>query len=100
MVMQHPPGEAGALTRFYAFLALAVAATVAPAVAYLNRRFAADGGKSHRWRWVRQSLWCGLCLASWAWLQSQRAFNLAYAVFIAIVLLALELLFLRLTSKT
>jgi len=99
VIQNHPPSEAGALTRFYALLALAVSATLAPAVAYLDRRFSAGGGRRHRWRFVRQSLWCGLCLASWAWLQSVREFNLAYAVLIAIVFLAVELLFIRLTSK-
>jgi hypothetical protein len=99
LIQSHPPGEAGALVRFYAFLALAISATLGPAVAYLNRRFAANGGRRHPWRWARQSVWCGLCLASWAWLQSLRAFSPAYAVTIAIGFVIVELLFVKLTSK-
>ena len=99
IIQKHPPGEPGALTLFYGVLALALSATVAPLMAYLNRRFAADAYRRDRWRFARQSAWCGLCLTSWAWLQMQRAFSAAYAVLIAIVFVAVELLFLRLKSK-
>jgi len=99
VIQKHPPAEPGALPRFYALLALALSATIAPLIAYLNRRFGAEAGRRHRWRFIRQSVWCGLCLASWAWLQMQRAFSAAYAVLIAIVFVAVELLFLRLKSK-
>jgi hypothetical protein len=99
VIQNHPPAEAGALMRFYAYLALALSATVAPLVAYLNRRFSADASRRNRLRFVRQSVWCGLCLTSWAWLQMQRAFNLAFALLIAIVFVAVELLFVRLKTK-
>lgn len=91
------PGEEGVLPLFYGLLALAVAGTLAPAAAYLNRRFLSPQAfREYRWRPLRQSAWCGLCLASWAWLQQHRAFHFAYAILIAIVFVALELLCQRL----
>jgi len=95
---QHPDGEA--LTRFYGFLALAVAGTLAPGIAYLNRRFlSGDVFRQYRWRPLRQAAWCGLCLASWAWLQQHREFRFIYAIFIALVFVALELLCQRLFRR-
>jgi len=92
-VVKHLPGEAGMLPRFYGFLALAVAGTLAPGIAYLNRRFlSGDAFHRYRWRPLRQAVWCGLCLASWAWLQQYREFKFIYAIFIALVFVALELL--------
>ena len=92
---QHPEGEA--LPRFYGLLALAVAGTLAPAIAYLNRRFLSlEAFRHYRWRPLRQAAWCGLCLASWAWLQEHDEFKFIYAILIALVFVALELLCQRL----
>jgi len=96
-VTKHLPADDGSVARFYGFLAPAIAGTLAPAIAYLNRRFlSAEAFRHYRWRPIRQAAWCGLCLASWAWLQQHREFTFIYAIFIALVFVALELLCQRL----
>jgi hypothetical protein len=51
-------------------------------------------------RFFRHSAWGGLCLSSWAWLQTHRAFNLAFAVVIALIFVAIEVLIVRLRSES
>ena len=58
-----------------ALLFLAVSATLAPAVSYLNRRFAPAATAADPWRFFRQSAWGGLCVTICAWLQMPRSFN-------------------------
>ena len=93
------PGEPGALALFYAVLFLALTTTLAPLFLFLNRRFAPEAYARDPWRLLRHSSWGGLCLASWAWLQMERTFNLAFALVIALIFVAIELLILRLRSE-
>lgn len=93
-----PPEEQGALPLFYALLFLALTGTLAPVIAYLNRRFAPKVYERHPWRTLRQSVWAGLCLTSWAWLQMQREFNLAFALIIALIFVAIEMLIVKLRT--
>lgn len=94
------PDDPGALTMFYTLLFLALAATLLPLVSYLNRRFAPESSKRSPWRAVRHSVWCGLCLTSWAWLQMQRALNVAFALIIAMIFVAIEVLIVRLKARS
>ncbi|MGD2207060.1 MAG: hypothetical protein PVH17_09795 [Anaerolineae bacterium] len=90
------PDHAGGRTFFFALLFVALTATLAPAVAYLNRRFVPEAVERDPWRFLRHSAWGGLCLTSWAWLQTLRAFNLAFAFIIALIFIAIEVLIVRL----
>lgn len=92
------PEEQGALPRFFALLFLALTGTLAPVIAYLNRRFAPDVYEHHPWRALRQSVWAGFCATSWAWLQMQREFNPAFALIIALIFVAIEFLIVKLRS--
>ena len=94
------PDQPGALTFFFALLFVALTATLAPAAAYLNRRFAPEAVERDPWRFLRHSAWAALCLASWAWLQTLRAFNLAFAVIIALIFVAIEVLIVRMRGES
>jgi hypothetical protein len=94
------PNQPGAMTFFFALLFLALTATLAPPAAYLNRRFAPDAVTSDPWRFLRHSAWGGVCLSSWAWLQMLRAFNLAFALIIALIFIAIEVLIVRLRRES
>jgi hypothetical protein len=94
------PEQPGIEAFFFALLFLALTATLAPAVAYLNRRFAPEAIKRDRLRFLRQSAWGGLCLSSWAWLQTHRAFNFGFALVIALIFIAIEVLIVRLRGET
>jgi hypothetical protein len=50
-------------------------------------------------RFLRHSAWGGLVLSSWVWLQTHRAFNLGFAVVIALMFLAVEVLIARMRSE-
>jgi hypothetical protein len=93
------PDQAGAQLFFFSLLFLALTATLAPPAAYLNRRFAPEAVEWDRLRFLRHSAWGGLCLSSWVWLQTHRAFNLAFAVIIALIFVAIEVLIIRLRSE-
>jgi hypothetical protein len=90
------PDEPGALSLFLALLFLAVTGTLGPPAAYLNRRLAPGPTARDPWRFLRHSAWAGLCLVACAWLQAQRALNLGYALVIALILVAVEVLIVRL----
>jgi hypothetical protein len=94
------PEQPGALSFFFALLFLALTATLAPALAYLNRRFAPEAVERDPWRFLRHSAWAALCLTSWAWLQSHRAFNLAFALIVALIFVGIELLIVRLKGES
>ncbi len=94
------PDQPGAMTFFFALLFLALTATLAPAAAYLNRRFAPEATARDPWRFLRHSAWAGICISSWAWLQTLRAFNVAFALIIALIFVALEVLIARLKGET
>jgi hypothetical protein len=100
LTRQVGPDQPGAQTFFYALLFLALTATLAPAIAYLNRRLAPEAVKRDPWRFLRHSAWAALCLASWAWLQTLRAFNLAFALVTALIFVGIELLIVRLKGET
>lgn len=94
------PDQPGAQPFFFALLFLAVTATLAPPAAYLNRRFAPRMVERDPLRFLRHSAWGGLCLSSWVWLQTHRAFNLAFALVIALMFIALEVLVVRMRSES
>lgn len=93
------PDEPGALIFFFALLVLALTGTLALPITYLNRRFAPEAYVRDPWRVFRHSVFAALCLASWAWLQMLRAFNLAFALVIALILIAIEVLIVRLRGE-
>jgi len=93
------PGEPGALALFLALLFLAVTSTLAPAVAYLNRRLAPGPTARDPWRFLRHSAWASVCLVAYAWLQVHRALNVGYALVIPLILVAVEVLIVRLRGE-
>ncbi len=80
---------------FFALLQIAVTGTVLPFVRYLNLRFTPlslelpPGGVL-----VRQSVWVGLFVMTCAWLQIPRVLTPAYAFFLGLAFLVIEM-FLR-----
>jgi hypothetical protein len=93
------PDQPGALSLFFALLFLAVTATVAPAAAALNRRLAPEANARDPWRFLRHGAWTAVCVDIWAWLQIHRALNLGYAIVIALIFVAIEVLIVRLRSE-
>ena len=94
-----PPDQPGALTLFYGLLFLAVTATLMPAAAFLNRRFGPEVSARDPAGFVRHSAWAGICVASWAWLQMHRSFNLGFALITVLIFIAVEVLIARLRSQ-
>lgn len=90
--------QPGATSFFFALLFLAVTATLIPPAAFLNRRFAPNAVAQEPYRFIRHSGWGGICVAVWAWLQTQRAFNLGFALLTVLIFIALEFLIARLKS--
>ena len=90
------PEQPGALSFFYALLFLATTAILIPPATFLNRRFAPEVAAQDPWRSFRHSAWGGICVASWAWLQMHRAFNLGFALITILIFVALEFLIARL----
>jgi hypothetical protein len=88
--------QPGAQPFFFALLFLAVTATLIPPAAFLNRRFAPDAVDQDPYRFIRHSAWGGICVAVWAWLQMQRAFNLGFALLTVLIFIAVEFLIARL----
>jgi uncharacterized membrane protein len=93
------PADSGATSLFFVLLFVALTATLAPAAAYLNRRFAPDAVRRDPWRFLRHSIWAGLCLTAWAWLQLRRVFSPGFALVIPLIFVALELLIVRLRAE-
>lgn len=90
----------GAQPFFFALLFAAVTATLVPPAAFLNRRFAPDAVARDPYRFIRHSAWGGICVATWAWLQTQRAFNLGFALLTVLIFIAVEFLIARLRSDS
>jgi hypothetical protein len=90
------PDEAGARFFFFALLFLALIGTLTPPITYLNRRFAPETYSRDPWRVFRHSIWTALCLVSWAWLQMLRTLSVAFALVIAMIFVAIEVLIVRL----
>ena len=90
------PDQPEALTFFFSLLFLAVTATLIPAFAYLNHRFAPEAGARDRLRFLRHSAWGGICVVTWAWLQIHRAFNPGFAFLTILIFIAIEFLITRL----
>lgn len=93
------PEQSGALPFFFALLFLTMTATLAPAMAYLNRRIAPQTATRDPWRFFRHSAWGGLCITAWAWLQMHRALNVGFAVIILMIFIAIEVLISRLRTE-
>lgn len=89
------PDQPEALTFFFSILFLAVTATLIPAFAYLNHRFAPGAAEQDRLRFLRHSAWGGICVVTWAWLQMHRAFNLGFAFIIALIFISIEFFVVR-----
>jgi hypothetical protein len=92
--------EPGAQPFFFALLFLAVTATLVPPSAFLNRRFAPDAVAQDPYRFIRHSAWGGICVASWAWLLAQGAFNLGFALLTVLIFIAIEFLITWLRSDS
>jgi hypothetical protein len=90
------PDQPGMLVFFFCLLFLAVTATLIPAFAYLNRRFAPEAGARDRLRFLRHSAWGGICVVIWAWLQIHRVFELGFAFLTILIFIAIEFLITRL----
>ena len=93
------PEEPGALSLFLALLFLAVTGTLAPAVAYLNRRLAPEATARDPWRFLRHSAWASVCLVAYAWLKAHDTLNVGYALIIPFILVAVEVLIVRLRGE-
>ncbi len=89
------PEQPGALPFFFALLFLAVTATLALPASFLNRRFAPEATHRDPWRFLRHSAWGGVCVASWAWLQMHRLFDVFYALVTILIFVAVEVLITR-----
>jgi len=98
LTRQVGPEQPGALSFFFALLLVAVAGTLAPAAAYLNRRLAPEATAADPWRFFRHSAWGGLCVAICAWLQMHRTFNVGFALIIGLIFVAIEILIVRLRA--
>ena len=92
------PDQPSAQTLFYALLFLALTGTLVPPAAYLNRRFSPQLVKRDSMRFLRPAAWAGPCLSSWAWLQTHRILNVAFALVIAMVFVALEVMITRMKT--
>ncbi|MBN1660479.1 MAG: hypothetical protein JXA93_18920 [Anaerolineae bacterium] len=90
------PDQAGAIEFFFALLFLAVTATLIPAAAYLNRRFAPVATAQDPWRFFRHGAWGGVSVVVWAWLQMHRSFHVGFALVIILMFVVLEVLIARL----
>jgi hypothetical protein len=89
------PDQPGALPLFYALLFLAVTATLIPPAAFMNRRFGPEAFVRDPAGFVRHSAWAGICVASWAWLQVHRSFNLGFALITVLIFVVIEVLIAR-----
>lgn len=92
------PDQPGAIEFFFALLFLAITATVVPAAAYLNRRFAPAATAQDPWRFFRHSAWVGVSVVVWVWLQMHRSFHVGFALVIILMFVALEILIARLRA--
>ncbi|MGD8397831.1 MAG: hypothetical protein PVG11_03160 [Anaerolineae bacterium] len=99
LLEQVTPYQPGAVSFFFALLFLAVTATLAPAAAYLNRRFAPELAAQDPWRFLRHSAWGGLSVVAWGWLQMHRLFNVGYALVIVLMFVVVEVLIVRLRGE-
>jgi CDP-diglyceride synthetase len=89
------PEKPGAPALFFGLLFVALTGTLAPVIAYMNRRFAPSVYELHPWRALRHGIWAGLCLTSWAWLQTQHELNPAFSLIIALIFVAIEFLIVK-----
>jgi hypothetical protein len=71
---------------FFVLLFVAIASTVMPPIAYLNARFGqCDNQRTHRARFVRQSIWLGAFIVIAAWLQMRRMLTVTLALILMAV---------------
>lgn len=76
---------------FFTLLFIATASTVMPPIAYLNARFAREHkARTHRARFVRQSIWLGIFVVIAGWLQTRRILTLTLALILMAVLALTE----------
>jgi hypothetical protein len=94
------PEQPGSLIAFFLLLFVACTATLALPLSYLNRRLAPGAVSRAPGRFLRHSVWGGLCLTSWTWLQMHRALNLSFALITTLIFLAAELLIVRIRGET
>ena len=94
------PDQPGAQLAFFILLFLSLTGTLAPFAAILNHRFATEDAPPSAWRILRHSAWGALCLTSFAWLQTYRAFNLGFAFIVVLIFVAIEVFILRMGSDS
>lgn len=94
------PEQPGAQLAFFLLLFLTLTCTLVPLAAILNHRFAPKHVPPSPWRILRHSAWGALCLTSFAWLQTYRAFNLGFAFIVALIFVAIEVYILRMGSDS
>jgi hypothetical protein len=76
---------------FFVLLFIATASTVMPPLAYLNARFGRDHKpRTHRARFVRQSIWTGVFVVIAGWLQTRRILTATLALILMAVLALTE----------
>ena len=92
------PEQPGAQLAFLLLLFLSLAGTLAPVSAIFNHRFTTRDVPPSAWRILRHSAWGALCLTSFAWLQTYRAFNLGFAFIVVLIFVAIEVYILRMGS--
>lgn len=86
------PRIGGELWLFFILLMIAVSSTALPFVRFLNVRFTPlDAEVPPSGVIVRQSVWIGLYVVTRAWMQIPRALTLPFAVFLALVMLSIEI---------
>jgi hypothetical protein len=93
------PDQPGAIWLFLGLFFFAVTATATFPTAILNRRLARAAAARYPWRFLRHSVWVGVCLTGWAWLQMLRALNPWFAAIMALILLAIEVFVARLRGE-
>jgi len=78
-------------TIFYVLMFVAITSTTMPALAYLNARFGKIRQKGvYRMRFIRQSVWVGICVVLIAWLQSRRVLSLLLGFILIAVFMLVE----------
>lgn len=89
---------AGPRWLFFVLLYIAIVGTAMPFVRLLNVRFIQETALITDTVIIRESLLCGLYIATCAWLQIPRALNLPVALLLALAILVIEG-FLRLRER-
>jgi hypothetical protein len=89
-VVQLPITDASKVI-FFVLLFIAITSTAMPPVAYLNARFGQVGReRTHRVRFILQSVWMGTFVVIAGWLQTRRILTVTLALILLAVLALTE----------